>query len=90
MAADKRPAAKTAQQLFASAFNTPRDPRSPEYKAGVLAALKFRMGEAPTVILPDYASGHQGTAREDAFFAGVSEGHSVWRRYTTEASPDSS
>jgi hypothetical protein len=71
----------TAQALFDAAFSKPRDPRSPEYKDGVMAALKFRLKEAPTVMVPAYASGRQGTAREDAFFAGVGEGHAIWRRH---------
>jgi hypothetical protein len=80
-AAKAAQATKTAQALFDEAFNTPRDPRSPEYKVGVLAALRFRLGETKTVVIPPWASGRQGTASEDAFFAGVSEGHSIWRRH---------
>ena len=72
-----------------AAFSRPRDPRSPEYKAGVLAALKFRCGETPTVILPGYASGRRGTAEEDAFFAGVGEGHLIWRRQELAAEDSS-
>lgn len=64
----------TVNQLFDAAFNRCRDPRSPEYKAGVRAALAFRI-EAAAIPRP-YAP---GTAAEDAFHAGMAEGHSVWR-----------
>jgi hypothetical protein len=57
------------------AFDVPRDPRSPEYKAGVRAALEFRLNRQPTTC-PYLA----GTARADAFLAGLDEGHRIASR----------
>ena len=62
-------------QLLAAAFNVPRDPRSPEYKAGAWAALDFRVN-AVRIPLP-YAS---GSAADDAYHAGIQEGHVIWRK----------
>ncbi len=64
-----------AKRLFDEAFNRPRDPRSEEYKAGAMASLKYRCGEGG--ILCPYGI---GTAQADAYFAGVKEGHEIWRR----------
>lgn len=66
-----------AQELFKYAFRGQRDKRSDEYKAGVLASLKFRLKESQRIPVP-YES---GTAQSDAFFAGVSEGHQIARKY---------
>jgi hypothetical protein len=63
---------KTAQQILSEAFSYPRDPRSEEYKAGVLEALRFRLGEVERLRCPYKV----GTARADAWFSGVDEGHS--------------
>lgn len=65
----------TADQLFTAAFAVPRDPRSAAYKAGVLAALKFRIEGRRIPKLYDPAS-----AEDDAYYAGVQEGHAVWRK----------
>lgn len=73
--------AKKAQQIFEAAFDPtrPRDPRSEEYKAGVLAALEnlentddihFRHRRSPY---------RPGTAGSDAWHAGYSEGRMLWR-----------
>ncbi|CQR43106.1 conserved hypothetical protein [Thiomonas sp. CB3] len=35
--------------IFRAAFSTPRDPCSREYKDGVLAALRYRLGESERV-----------------------------------------
>lgn len=71
------PAPKTiAEQLFDEAFTKPRDPRSPEYKAGVLAALQFRLDRKRIV-----CSYQLGTSRADVFFSGLDEGHSIYRRW---------
>lgn len=71
--------AATVDQLFAAAFAVPRDPRSAAYKLGVRAALQFRIEgrriERPYVV---------GSAECDAYFAGVQEGHAVWRRAQAE------
>jgi hypothetical protein len=67
----------TAQELFDAAFCGPRDKRSREYKEGVLAALRYRLGEMA------YISGGYGpgTASNDAFSAGCEEGHAIARKY---------
>lgn len=65
------------ETLFRAAFEAPRDPRSEPYKAGARAALAFRIdGEK---IPRPYAP---ATAEDDAFYAGLAEGHSIWRRST--------
>ena len=65
---------KTADEIFKDAFSTARDPRSVEYKRGVLAALKFRIEKTPIVNpFPE------GTAAADAFCSGLDEGHHRWR-----------
>jgi hypothetical protein len=71
---------QTADQLFAAAFNTPRDARSPEYKAGVLAALHRRIDgvRAPNPY-------PLGTAAADAFWAGVDEGYRIYRTAVASA-----
>jgi hypothetical protein len=58
----------SAQELFNAAFAGHRSPRSPEYKAGVLAHLRFALKE--TGIHNPYA---EGTAQSDAWYAGVQE-----------------
>lgn len=65
---------KTAMEIFNETFDTPRDPRSAEYKAGVMAALCFRINGQK--IPRPYAL---GTAQADAFYAGIDEGHRRWR-----------
>lgn len=66
----------TALRLFVKAFNGPRDPRSPEYKAGVLSALQYRFDGKKTK--SPYAP---GTVQFDAWNAGLNEGHSLWRNH---------
>ena len=66
--------ALSVDQLFTAAFSKSRSPRSAEYKAGVRAALAFRIDG---VRMPQpYAL---GTAQDDAYFAGMAEGHALWR-----------
>lgn len=65
----------TAQEIFDEIFSMPRDPRSPEYQAGVLAVLQFRLGETAGVFNPHKI----GTAKCDAWFAGNDEGHVLAR-----------
>lgn len=67
----------SAQELFKYAFSGQRDKRSDEYKAGVLATLRFRLKEAQIIPVPY----KPGTAQSDAFFAGVCEGHQIARKY---------
>lgn len=52
------------------------DPRSPEYRRGMLAILAFREQLAPFPAHP-YPL---GTAQSDAYFAGVERGHALFRR----------
>lgn len=68
----------TAQRLYGEAFNTDRQPRSDAYKLGVLSALRHRTGETETVDRPDYPV---GSAKLDAWCAGVEEGGSRWRAH---------
>src|SRR5471030_1810857 len=70
----------TVDQLLEAAFNVPRDPRSPEYKAGARATLDFCVN---AVRIPHpYAS---GTATDDAYHAGIQEGHVIWRKAEWQA-----
>lgn len=71
-------ASATADELFAAAFNQPRDPRSPAYKQGVRAALQFRIEGRRIPKLYDPA-----TAEDDAYYAGQAEGHAIWRSAQT-------
>lgn len=71
------PASSTAlsvEQLFQTAFYNGRTPRSAEYQTGTRAALAFRLERKN--IEPPY---QPGTAAADAFFAGIAEGHALWR-----------
>jgi hypothetical protein len=63
----------TADDLFNDAFSSTRDKRSPEYKRGVLDALKFRLKESPELKCPY----HSGIAGADAWHSGTDEGK--WR-----------
>lgn len=72
--------AATVDQLFTAAFAVPRDPRSPSYKAGVRAALQFRIEGRRIPKLYD-----PGTAEDDAYYAGIAEGHAIWRRARAES-----
>jgi hypothetical protein len=73
----------TAEQLFVQAFQRPRDPRSPEYRAGVLAALRLRLGESAHLVCP-YGL---GTAQADAWFSGTDEGHALGRAHRDAPTP---
>ena len=70
---------RTADEIFKDAFSGHRDPRSTEYKQGVLAALKFRL-EGVRISNPF----PEGTAASDAFHSGVDEGHGRWRDATED------
>ena len=61
--------------VVTAAFNGARMDRSVEYLEGVRAAL-FNHALRRGLRLPYVA----GTAQADAFFAGVEEGHTLWRR----------
>ncbi len=64
----------STDSIFNAAFTVPRDPRSAEYKAGVRAALAFRIDDRRIAHLYD-----AGTAQDDAYYAGMAEGHALWR-----------
>lgn len=68
-----------AREIFDAAFSKPRDPRSDEYRHGVLDVMKYRLGEA------NEAFGKKqyvlGTAQADAYFAGCDEGHRLAREH---------
>lgn len=68
----------TVDELVAQAFSTQRDPRSPEYKAGVRAALNYRLN-GKRISLPFRI----GSAAADAYFSGTDEGHRIWRDLNT-------
>jgi len=63
---------KSVDELIAEAFGSPRDPRSDEYKAGVRAALEYRLNRRK-LALPCPI----GTAQADAWFSGLDEGHRI-------------
>lgn len=75
-----------AHAIFEEAFSTSRDPRSDEYKHGVIDILKLRLRES------DEASGKHkyklGTAQADAYFAGCDEGHRLAREYLEKINAD--
>ena len=68
-----------AQELFDKAFFEGRAPRSDEYRKGVMDALRFRFDGAKIA-----CPWPQGTAQADAYYAGVNEGHGIWRNYEME------
>lgn len=63
----------TAQQVFDEWLTKPRTERSAEYKAGVLAGLKYCMLEADGFKNP-YLT---GTASADAWWAGYDYGRRI-------------
>lgn len=73
-----------AREIFDAAFSKPRDPRSDEYRHGVLDVMKYRLGEA------NEAFGKKqyvlGTAQADAYFAGCDEGHRIAREHLEKQS----
>jgi len=69
-------------RLFDAAFNTARDPRSNEYKAGVRAVLNYRY-KGGGIRCPHA----MGTAQADAFYSGVDEGHRLWRAHVDASKP---
>ena len=65
-----------AKQLYDRAFHPTREPRSKSYQAGVLDTLNFK--ESGTELNHPF---EPGTAEADAWFAGNTEGHSLWCEY---------
>ena len=75
-----------AREIFDEAFSTPRDPRSEEYRRGVIDILKFRLGETREATgKHPYAP---GTAQADAYYAGCDEGHRLAREYLESVGAD--
>jgi hypothetical protein len=68
-----------AERVFDAAFDAPRDSRSVEYKKGALAALRYRLEGAPSPVCP-YSV---GTCQADAWWAGMNEGHALFRAAKT-------
>lgn len=68
-----------AYSIYEKAFSVPRDPRSAEYRHGVLNVLKFRLGEANEIAGKRLFE--PGTAQFDAYFAGCNEGHRLARKH---------
>ena len=68
-----------AYEIFEAAFSKPRDPRSDEYRQGVIDILKFRLRETNKSFVS--AQYRLGTAQADAYFAGCDEGHRLAREY---------
>jgi hypothetical protein len=71
--------APTISGLIDAAFAGPRDPRSPEYKAGMRAVLENRLHGRPI-----HCPFTLGTAAADAFFAGFAEGRAIATTTTAE------
>jgi hypothetical protein len=64
------------EELMRAAFECIRDPRSDAYKRGARELLKCRaLGIALRCPYP------MGTAENDAFYAGSSEGSVIWQRH---------
>jgi len=74
--------ANLVDRLFDAAFNIARDPRSAEYKAGARSVLNYRYKGAG-IRCPH----PMGTAQADAFYAGVDEGHRIWRAHADASTP---
>ena len=71
----------TAAALFAEAWSdTSRTPRSPEYRAGMLAHLRYQLLETDACQCPHRA----GTASYDAWYAGIEES---WRHLADHRVP---
>ncbi len=66
-----------AMEIFSEAFHALRMPRSQAYREGVMAALRYRTGETDQMACCPYAV---GTAEADAWFAGIDEGHALYRK----------
>ena len=66
-----------SEAIFREAFSKPRDPRSNEYKEGVLNALRFKLDMTDSIPHPY----KPGTAQADAYYSGCNEGHHLAREY---------
>jgi hypothetical protein len=63
------------ERLMDLAFFPGRAPRSAEYRQGCQAALEYRI-----LARRMHAPYPAGCSEADAWFAGVEEGHAIWRR----------
>jgi hypothetical protein len=63
--------------LFLQRFGPAGDPRSPEFRAGVMACLMFKANEVEELKSPF----EPGTASRDAYDAGIEEGVVIWRQH---------
>ncbi len=72
-----------AEDLYRRAFDVPREPRSPAYKLGVLEVLQSCVNDAK--LRPRYP---KGSAELDAWYAGASEGHDIWREWCAKAAKE--
>lgn len=63
------------ERLMALAFFPGRAPRSAEYRQGCQAVLEYRVLNRRM-----HAPYPAGCCEADAWFAGVEEGHAIWRR----------
>ena len=63
-----------AARLYQDAFSRARTPRSPAYKAGVLALLQCK-AQGRALASPHYP----GTPEQDAWLAGLDEGRLLWQ-----------
>lgn len=78
----KNDAFDKAESLFRAAFSGIREPRSREYKQGVMAVLMSRCAQVEPVC--PYVA---GTVQSDAWYAGTEEGHTIWRNRDLEKQP---
>lgn len=67
----------TARHLFEAAFYAGRPARSPAYRSGLLAHLRYRMKEADDCLCPFV----QGSAEMDAWYAGILESWNILERH---------
>jgi hypothetical protein len=70
-------------RLLDLAFFPGRAPRSVEYREGCAAALEYRILGAPI-----HCRHAAGSTAADAWYAGVEEGHSIWRAKAAAPAPD--
>ena len=67
----------TANEIHSRLFDLPRGPRSPQYKDGALAAIRFHL-DGVRARCPHTS----GTAEWDAWLAGYAEGRDACRGWS--------
>ncbi len=67
-----------SERVFNEVFSVPRDPRSDEYKIGVMAILILKLDGGERRRCPY----ELGTCQADAWFAGTDEGHAIVSVYS--------